>query len=158
MFAFSKEAEKKIEKILKKYPEGRKRSALLPLLTLVQRQERHVNPDAMREIGRRLDLSPAYVQSVCSFYTMYSNKPVGKYLILFCINISCQLNGCDELLAHTAKKLNIEIGGTTEDMKFTLHREECLAACSGGPMMRINDTFYENLTAEKIDQILGSLD
>jgi NADH-quinone oxidoreductase subunit E len=158
MFAFSKEAEKKIEKILKKYPEERKRSALLPLLTLVQRQERHVNPDAMREIGRRLDLSPAYVQSVCSFYTMYSNTPVGKYLILFCVNISCQLNGCDELLAHTAKKLNIEIGGTTDDMKFSLHREECLAACSGGPMMRINDTFYENLTAEKIDQVLDSLD
>jgi len=158
MFAFSKDAEKQIEKILKKYPEDRKRSALLPLLTLVQRQERHVNPDAMREIGRRLNLSPAYVQSVCTFYTMYSDKPVGKYLILFCINISCQLNGCDELLAHTASKLNIEIGGTTDDMKFTLHREECLAACSGGPMMRINDTFYENLTADKIDQILGSLD
>ena len=158
MFAFSKEAENQIEKILNKYPEERKRSALLPLLTLVQRQERHVNPDAMREIARRLDLSPAYVQSVCSFYTMYSSKPVGKYLILFCINISCQLNGCDELLAHTAKKLNIEIGGTTDDMKFTLHREECLAACTGGPMMRINDTFYENLTADKIDQILSSLD
>jgi len=158
MFAFSKEDEKQIEKILKKYPEKRKRSALLPLLTLVQRRERHVGPDAMRVIGRRLDLPPAYVQSVCSFYTMYSATPVGKYLILFCVNISCQLNGCDELLAHTARKLNIKIGGTTEDMKFTLHREECLAACSGGPMMRINDTFYENLTADKIDQILSSLD
>jgi len=158
MFAFSREDEKQIEKILNKYPEGRKRSALLPLLTLAQRREKHVSPDAMREIARRLNQSPAYVQSVCSFYTMYSDKPVGKYLILFCINISCQLKGCDALLAHTAKKLNIEVGGTTEDMRFTLHREECLAACSGGPMMRINDTFYENLTADKIDQILGSLD
>jgi len=158
MFAFTKEDDKQIEKIINKYPEEQKRSALLPLLTLVQRREKHVSPDAMREIGRKLDLSPAYVQSVCSFYTMYSATPVGKYLILFCINISCQLNGCDELLAHTAKKLNIEIGGTTEDMKFTLHREECLAACSGAPMMRINDTFYENLTSDRIDQILGSLD
>ena len=158
MFVFSKEDEKQIEKILNKYPVEQKRSALLPLLTLVQRREKHVSPDAMREIGRKLDLSPAYVQSVCTFYTMYSATPVGKYLILFCINISCQLNGCDELLAHTARKLNIEIGGTTEDMKFTLHREECLAACSGAPMMRINDTFYENLTSDKIDQILGSLD
>ena len=158
MFVFSEEDEKQIVKILSKYPEEQKRSALLPLLTLVQRRERHVSPDAMRAIGKKLDLSPAYVQSVSSFYTMYSTTPVGKYLILFCINISCQLNGCDELLAHTARKLNIEIGGTTEDMKFTLHREECLAACSGGPMMRINDTFYENLTSEKIDQILGSLD
>ena len=112
----------------------------------------------MREIGRRLDLSPAYVQSVCSFYTMYSTGRVGKYLILFCVNISCQLNGCDALLEYTAKKLDIEVGGTTADEKFTLHREECLAACSGAPMMRINDTFYENLTEKKIDQILDALD
>ena len=114
MFVFSEEDEKQIEKILNRYPEEQKRSALLPLLTLVQRREKHVSADAMRDIGSRLDLSPAYVQSVCSFYTMYSATPVGKYLILFCINISCQLNGCDELLAHTARKLNIEIGETTE--------------------------------------------
>ena len=149
---------KKIEAILKKYPPEHKRSALLPLLTLVQRQERYVSPDAMREIGRRLDLSPAYVQSVSSFYTMYSTERVGRYMILFCINISCQLNGCDALLEHTANKLNIKVGETTTDEKFTLHREECLAACSGAPMMRINDTFYENLTTQKIDQILDSLD
>lgn len=158
MFAFSKEDEEKIAVILKKYPPEQKRSALLPLLTLVQRQERHVSPDAMREIGRRLDVSPAYVQSVSSFYTMYSTERVGKYMILFCINISCQLNGCDALIEHTANKLNVKVGGTTEDYKFTLHREECLAACSGAPMMRINDTFYENLTPKKIDQILDSLD
>jgi NADH-quinone oxidoreductase subunit E len=158
MFAFTKEDEEKIAVILKKYPPEQKRSALLPLLTLVQRQERHVSPDAMREIGRRLDVSPAYVQSVSSFYTMYSTERVGKYMILFCINISCQLNGCDALLEHTANKLNIKVGGTTADYKFTLHREECLAACSGAPMMRINDTFYENLTTKKIDQILDSLD
>jgi len=158
MFAFAKEDEEKIEVILRKYPPEHKRSALLPLLTLVQRRERHVSPDAMREIGRRLDLSPAYVQSVSSFYTMYSTERVGKYMILFCINISCQLNGCDALLEHTANKLNIKVGGTTTDDKFTLHREECLAACSGAPMMRINDTFYENLTTKKIDQILDSLD
>lgn len=158
MFAFSKEDEERIEKILGKYPVERKRSALLPLLTLTQRRERYVSPDAMREIGRRLDLSPAYVQSVCSFYTMYSFEPVGKYTILFCVNISCQLNGCDALLEHTAKKLNIKAGETTADKKFTLRREECLAACSGAPMMRINDTFHENLTREKIDQILDCLD
>lgn len=158
MFAFSKEDEERVEKILGKYPVERKRSALLPLLTLTQRRERHVSPDAMREIGRRLDLSPAYVQSVCSFYTMYSFEPVGKYTILFCVNISCQLNGCDALLEYTAKKLNIKAGETTADKKFTLRREECLAACSGAPMMRINDTFHENLTRGKIDQILDCLD
>ena len=156
MFAFNEASEKEIEKILGKYPD--RQSALLPLLTVTQRQERHISPDAMVEIGRRLDLSPAYVQSVASFYTMYHTEKVGRYLILFCINISCQLNGCDELLAYTAKKLGIEVGQTTPDDKFTLLREECLAACTGAPMMRINDTFYEFLTPAKIDEVIDSLE
>ncbi|MFQ5449757.1 MAG: NADH-quinone oxidoreductase subunit NuoE [Nitrospinaceae bacterium] len=156
MFTFTDTSEKQIEKILGKYPF--RQSALLPLLTLAQRQEGYISPDAMVEIARRLDVSPAYVQSVCSFYTMYFTGPVGKYVILFCINISCQLNGCDALLDYTAKKLNIQPGETTADRKFTLRREECLAACAGAPMMRVNDTYYENLTPEKIDRILDSLD
>ncbi len=155
MYAFSQEAEQKIEKILLKYPN--KVSALLPLLTLTQREESYISPDAMEEIGRRLDVSPAYVQSVLTFYTMYSTQPVGKYVILFCINISCQLNGCDDLLDYTAKKLCIEPGETTPDKKFTLKREECLADCTRGPMMRVNDIYHGNLTCEKIDQILDSL-
>jgi NADH-quinone oxidoreductase subunit E len=89
---------------------------------------------------------------------MYHAEKVGRYLILFCINISCQLNGCDDLLAYTAKKLGIEVGQTTPDEKFTLLREECLAACTGAPMMRINDTFYEFLTPAKIDEIIDSLE
>ena len=125
MFAYSKEAEQKMEKILRKYPN--KRSAVLPFLTLTQREERYIPAEAMEEIGRRLDVSPAYVQSVLTFYTMYSTEPVGKYVIMFCINISCQLNGCDDLLAYTAKKLSIQPGQTTADKKFTLVREECLA-------------------------------
>jgi NADH-quinone oxidoreductase E subunit len=156
MFAYSKEAEQKMEKILRKYPN--KRSAVLPFLTLTQREERYIPPEAMEEIGRRLDVSPAYVQSVLTFYTMYSTEPVGKYVILFCINISCQLNGCDDLLAHTAKKLSIQPGGTTADKKFTLVREECLADCTRAPMMRVNDVYHGNLTIEKIDKILDSLD
>ena len=116
-----------------------------------------MTPAAMEEIGRRLDVSPAYVQSVASFYTMYHMKPVGKYIILFCHNISCHLLGADNLLQYTAKKLGIQVGETTADKRFTLLREECLAACCGGPMMRINETFYEFLTPEKIDKILDSL-
>jgi len=155
MFVFSQDSEKEIGKILTRYPV--KQSALLPLLHLAQDQEGYVTPEAMEEIGRRLDVSPAYVQSVCTFYTMYHTKPVGKYVILFCHNISCQLLGADDLLAYTAKKLGIEVGGTTSDKKFTLLREECLAACCGGPMMRVNEIFHEFLTREKIDQILDSL-
>lgn len=157
-FVFSGEAEKKIEIILNKYPEGRKKSALLPLLELAQRQEGYITPEAMEEIARRLDLSPAYVQSVSSFYTMFHAKPVGKYVILFCKNISCYLNGSDSLLDYTAQKLDIQIGETTADKKFTLLKEECLAECCTAPVMRINDTYHVNLTKEKIDKILDSLD
>ena len=155
-YKFTEDQEKEISNILEKYPV--KTSALLPLLTLVQRSDQLVSPGAMVAIGEKLDVSPAYVQSVMSFYTMYHTKKVGKYMILFCINISCQLNGCDKLLEHTARKLNIRVGETTSDEKFTLHREECLAACTEAPMMRVNDTYYGNLTEQRIDQIIDSLD
>jgi len=156
MFEFSQTNQKRIPEILAKYPNTQ--SALLPLLTMAQRQEGFISPQAMVEIGKILKLSPGYVQSVASFYTMYHMHPTGKYIILFCINISCQLNGADELLEYTANKLNIKVGETTADKKFTLHREECLAACSNAPMMRVNDTYHEDLTKEKIDKILDSLD
>ena len=155
-YKFTEDQEKEISNILEKYPV--KTSALLPLLTLVQRSDSLVSPGAMVAIGEKLDVSPAYVQSVMSFYTMYHTKKVGKYMILFCINISCQLNGCDKLLEHTARKLNIKVGETTSDEKFTIHREECLAACTEAPMMRVNDTYYGNLTEQRIDQIIDSLD
>ena len=155
-YKFSKVQENEISQILAKYPV--KTSALLPLLTLVQRADQVVSPEAMVAISKKLDVSPAFVQSVMSFYTMYHTEKVGKYMILFCINISCQLNGCDKLLEHTAKKLNIKVGETTSDKKFTLHREECLAACTEAPMMRVNDTYYGNLTEQRIDQIIDSLD
>ena len=155
-YKFSKVQENEISRILAKYPV--KTSALLPLLTLVQRADQVVSPEAMVAISKKLDVSPAFVQSVMSFYTMYHTEKVGKYMILFCINISCQLNGCDKLLEHTAKKLNIRVGETTSDKKFTLHREECLAACTEAPMMRVNDTYYGNLTEQRIDQIIDSLD
>ena len=155
-YKFSKVQENEISRILAKYPV--KTSALLPLLTLVQRADQVVSPEAMVAISKKLDVSPAFVQSVMSFYTMYHTEKVGKYMILFCINISCQLNGCDKLLEYTAKKLNIKVGETTSDEKFTLHREECLAACTEAPMMRVNDTYYGNLTEQRIDQIIDSLD
>ena len=155
-YKFSKVQENEISRILAKYPV--KTSALLPLLTLVQRADQVVSPEAMVAISKKLDVSPAFVQSVMSFYTMYHTEKVGKYMILFCINISCQLNGCDKLLEHTAKKLNIKVGETTSDKKFTLHREECLAACTEAPMMRVNDTYYGNLTEQRINQIIDSLD
>ena len=155
MFVFTETAERRIEKILAKYPF--KKSALLPLLTLAQEQEGYVTPEAMVEIGKRLDVSPAYVESVCTFYTMYFTKPVGKYVIKFCINISCHLNNCDNLLDYAVNKLGIQVGETTPDKKFTVLREECLAACSEAPVMQVNNKYYVDMTPEKVDQVLGSL-
>jgi NADH:ubiquinone oxidoreductase subunit E len=117
MFMFTEEDENKIKKIVKKYPV--KQSALLPLLTMVQRREGYIGPEAMQAIGKKLDLSAGYVQSVMSFYTMYHTEPTGKYIILFCHNISCQLNGADDLFAYTGKKLDVNGGGTTTDKKST---------------------------------------
>ncbi|MFQ5671764.1 MAG: NADH-quinone oxidoreductase subunit NuoE [Nitrospinales bacterium] len=155
-FVFSESAEREIEAALKKYPE--KKSALLPLLHLAQRQEGYVTPGAMAEIARRLDVSPAYVQSVCSFYTMYHTRPVGRHVIRFCTNVSCYLTGCDSLLEYTASKLNIQVGETTPDNKVTLLQEECLAECCAAPVMRVNDTYHLNLTKHSIDEILSSLE
>ena len=124
MFTFTQEDEKKIEKIVEKYPV--KQSALLPLLTLVQRREGYISPEAMQAIGKKLDLSPGYVQSVMSFYTMYHTEPTGKYIILFCHNISCQLNGADDLFAYTGQKLGVIGGGTTEDNKLRFIRKNVL--------------------------------
>jgi NADH-quinone oxidoreductase subunit E len=156
MFAFSETSETRIKKIMAKYPEDRKVSALLPLLTLAQAQEGYVTPEAMVEISNRLDVSPAYVESGCTFYTMYYTKPVGKYVVKFCINISCHLNGCDNLMEYTERKLGIKEGETTPDKKFTLLKEECLAACTEAPVMQVNNKYHVNMTPEKIDQVLES--
>jgi NADH-quinone oxidoreductase subunit E len=155
MFAFSTESEKRVAKIMAKYPF--KKSALLPLLTLAQEQEGYVTSDAMVEIARRLDVSPAYVESVCSFYTMYFTKPVGKYVLKFCINISCHLNGCDDLLGYTENKLGIKAGETTADKMFTILKEECLAACTEAPVVQVNDKYYVNMNPQKVDQLIEKL-
>ena len=154
MFVFTDEAEKKIEKIMAKYPV--KLSAILPLLHLAQDQEGYVTPEAMEEVGKRLDVSPAYVEGVTTFYTMYFTKPVGRHVIRVCHNISCKLNKADELIQYIAGKLGVQIGETTSDKRFTLLHEECLAACSEAPMMMVNKTYHVNLTREKIDQVLDT--
>ena len=158
MFAYSEAIEKEVQETLEKYPPERKVSALLPMLRLAQKQEGYITPDAMMEIARRLEVSPAYVQSVCTFYTMYHLEPVGKYVIRFCHNISCYLNGADSLLDYIEEKLKVKIGGTTADKKFTLIKEECLAECCAAPVMRINDTYYVNLTKQTVDDILAALE
>jgi NADH-quinone oxidoreductase E subunit len=147
--------QKEIDEILSRYPV--RRSALLPLLNLAQREEGHVSEAAMKEIAAILKLTPPQVYETVTFYTMLNLKPVGKFHIQVCKSLMCALVGSDTLLGWLRAKLGIKPGETTRDRMFTLSTVECLAACGAGPMMQINDDYYENLTEEKMDRILTDL-
>lgn len=144
-----------IEEILSRYP--MKRSALIPLLHLAQREEGYVSEGAMREIAHILNLTPPQVYETVTFYTMLNLKPVGKFHIQVCKSLMCALVGSDTLVGWLRMKLGINPGETTADQLFTLSIVECLAACGTGPMMQINDDYYERLTEEKVDRILADL-
>ncbi|MBX3236368.1 MAG: NADH-quinone oxidoreductase subunit NuoE [Nitrospiraceae bacterium] len=144
-----------IDEILSRYPV--KRSALLPLLYLAQREEGYITEAAMREIAGILRLTPPQVYETVTFYTMLNLKPVGKFHIQVCKSLMCALVGSDTLIGWLGQKLGIKPGETTADRLFTLSAVECLAACGTGPMMQINDDYYEQLTEEKVDRILADL-
>jgi NADH-quinone oxidoreductase subunit E len=144
-----------IDDILARYPT--RRSALLPLLNLAQREEGHVSEAAMKEIAGLLRLTPPQVYEVVTFYTLLNLKPIGTYHIQVCKSLMCALVGSDLLLEWIHARLGIGPGGTTPDRVFSLSVVECLASCGTGPMMQINDDYYERLTEEKLDRILADL-
>ena len=144
-----------IDEILSRYPV--KRSALLPLLNLAQKEEGYVSQAAMREIAGMLDLTPPQVFETATFYTMLNLKPIGKFHIQVCRSLMCALVGADPLIEWLHKHLGIGVGQTTEDTLFTLSTVECLGSCGTGPMMQINDDYYERLTKEKVGQIVQAL-
>jgi NADH-quinone oxidoreductase subunit E len=138
-----------------KYPDPK--SALLTALHVAQREHGWLSPEVMRDVAKAMDLPPTEVASVTSFYTMFNRQPVGENLIQVCTNISCSLLGAEHIVEYIKNRLGIDVGETTPDNKFTLVTVECLGSCGTAPMMQINDTYYENLTEEKIDQILAEL-
>ncbi len=144
-----------IESILSRYPV--KRSALLPLLYLAQQEEGYLSEAAMKEIAGLLKLTPPQVYETVTFYTMLNLKPVGKFHIQVCKSLMCALVGSDTVLGWLKTKLGIGPGQTTVDRMFTVSAVECLAACGTGPMMQINDDYYERLTEPKLDRILADL-
>ena len=152
---FSEQAKKEFEDILKRYPT--KRAALLPVLYLAQREFGHISLRVMEYIAELLDITAADVYDTASFYTMFHLKPIGKYHIQVCHTLSCALMGASNIVDYIKKKLNIEVGETTEDGLFTLSKVECLGSCGTAPVMQINDDYYENLTEEKIDKVLDEL-
>lgn len=144
-----------IAAILSRYPV--KRSALLPLLYLAQREQGYITEAAMTEIAQILQLTPPQVYETITFYTMFNLKPVGKFHLQVCKSLMCALVGSDTVIGWIKQKLGISPGETTADGLFTLNTVECLAACGTGPMMQINEDYYERLTEEKVDRILAEL-
>ena len=147
---------RQIQDLISKYPQ--KRSALIPSLHLVQKELGYISSDTMADIARIFELSPNEVQEVTSFYTMFYRKPVGKYVLQVCTNISCQLCNAEGIMAHLKNRLGIKPGETTEDKKFTLLEVECLGSCGTSPVVQINDDYHEDLTPEKLDAILDNLE
>ena len=146
----------KFDEVLKRYPV--KRSAILPLLFMIQEQEGYLSREALEYTAKLLDLTPAQVHDTATYYTMFHFKPIGKTLIEVCTNLSCALYGADELLDKTCQRLGIKEGGTTEDGRFTVSRVECLAACGGAVAVQVNGEWVENSNEDDISKILsGSL-
>lgn len=144
-----------IDKWLKKFPEDQPQSAVLYALRMVQEDNGGwLTKEIMQAVAEYLDMPEIAVYEVATFYNMYDLEPVGRHKINVCTSISCYLCGSDKILQYLQSKLKIKIGETTDDKKFTLKKAECLAACAGAPAMQIDKDYYENLTEEKIDQIL----
>jgi NADH-quinone oxidoreductase subunit E len=154
-FAFSDAGKREFERLLTRYPD--KDAAILPALHLAQREQGYVSDDAIVHIAELLGTSPARIEGVATFYTMYNRKPVGKYHVQICRNISCSLLGAEHLIGHVSKKLGVKPGETTPDGKFTLTKVECLGSCGTAPVMQVNDDYHENLNEERIDAILDNL-
>lgn len=149
---------KEIDVWIAKYPSDQKKSAVMAALRIVQENNKgYLSNELMDAIAEYLAMRPISVYEVASFYSMYELQPVGETKIAVCTNVSCQLRGSDEIVTHLNQRLGIKFGEITEDNKYTLKEVECLGACGGAPMLQIGNTYYEDLTIEKVDQILDSI-
>lgn len=154
----SKDSFDQIKREIAKYPPDQKQSAVMAALRIAQDEHGWLSVPLMDYVAELLGMRPIAVYEVATFYSMYDLKPVGKHKISLCTNVSCMLCGSDTLVNHLEKRLGIKLGETTPDGKVTLKEVECLGACGGAPMFQIGKNYYENLTPQKIDEILASLD
>ncbi len=152
---YGPEFEKKVDGIVTRYPVTK--AALLPVLWEVQHHKGWIDGESEEWVGNRLGVSAAHVHGCVTFYTMYKQRPSGRYHIQVCTTLSCMLRGCDELVEHLEKKLAIKVGQTTPDGKFSLVRVECLGSCGTAPMFQLNDDYHEDLTTETVDRLLDGL-
>lgn len=153
---FSQDILNRIEALSSRYPQGKQKSALIPVLHLIQETNgrNSLTVEEMDEVAKALKITPIEVYEVATFYTMFNLKPVGKYVLEVCQTGPCMLRGSDQIIDHIKKKLGIQNGETTADGLFTLKTAECLGACGYAPMMQLGKFYKENLTPEKVDAIL----
>lgn len=152
---FSEDKLQKVQEIIARYPEGKQKSALIPVLHLAQEANNGwLSPEVMDYVASLLNIKPIEVYEVATFYSMYNLKPIGKYLFEVCQTGPCMLRGSDDIIAYIKEKLNIGVGETTDDGMFTLKTVECLGACGYAPMMQMGKHYKEHLTPEKVDAII----
>jgi NADH-quinone oxidoreductase subunit E len=152
---FSQQKLNKVNELMSHYPQGKQKSALLPVLHLAQQEfGGWLDVSTMDYVASLFNIQPIEVYEVATFYSMYNLKPVGKYIFEVCQTGPCMVNGSDNIIDYIKQKLNIEIGGTTQDGLFTLKTVECLGACGYAPMMQFGKTYREHLTKEKVDAII----
>ena len=152
---FSEEKQAKVNEIIARYPEGKQKSALIPLLHLAQEENSGwLSVEAMDHVAGLLNITSIEVYEVATFYSMYNLKPVGRYLFEVCHTGPCMVRGSDEIIDYIKNKLDIKVGETTHDGLFTLKTVECLGACGYAPMMQLGKFYKEHLTKEKVDQII----
>ena len=155
MIQFSDKKLAQVNELIQRYPEGKQKSALLPVLHLAQEEfGGWLSVETMNYVASLLNLQPIEVYEVATFYSMYHLKPVGKYVFEVCQTGPCMLRGCDQIIDYIKQKLNIKVGETTRDGLFTLRTVECLGACGYAPMMQLGKDYREHLTREKVDQII----
>lgn len=152
---FSTETEEKFKHLAAIYP--RKRSALIPMLLLAQKEQGYIKAATIEYVGKYLDLDPSEVDSILSFYTLLRRNPVGKYHIMICTNLACLLQGSDEIEACVKRTLGVGLGEITPDGLFSAIEFECLGSCTTAPVMQINGEFYENLDVKKTENIINEL-
>jgi NADH-quinone oxidoreductase subunit E len=152
---FSAEAKKRFEWILTRYPN--REAALLPVLHLAQEEWGWVSPEAVVYVGELLDLSPATVFGVVSFYNMYNQKPVGKYHLQVCTNLSCMVTNAYDIYDRLCERLHVTPGGTTGDGLYTVTEVECLGSCGTAPVVQVNNDYHENMDVRKMDDLLERL-
>ena len=146
------------DKLRQRYPADFASSLVLPCLRRIQEVRGWIADEDIDALAAYLPVPRIQVEEVLSFYTQYRRAPVGRHFLEVCRNVSCSMRGSERLLEHLCKKLGIPEGGTTADGRFTLHTAECLGSCGTAPVMVVNDEYHENMSEEKVDQLLGGLD